>query len=83
MVRENLDSLEVRLCDTLCVNFHSAAVKDTSCTIKLLAKFELPTRASKLVLKRRKACFVQLRHLSFQIAMQNKAQFLMFYCFTI
>ena len=26
--------------------FHSAAVKDTLCTIRLLAKFELPTRAS-------------------------------------
>ena len=26
--------------------FHSVAAKDTSCTIRLLAKFELPARAS-------------------------------------
>ena len=28
------------------VNFHSVAVKDISCTIRLLAKFEFPNRAS-------------------------------------
>ena len=36
--------LGICLCGKLCVNFHSVAVKDTSCTIRLLAKFEFPAR---------------------------------------
>ena len=28
------------------MDFHSVAVKDNSCTIRLLAKFEFPARAS-------------------------------------
>ena len=44
--REKSDVLEVGLCGKLCVKFHFVPVKDTSCTIRLLVKFELPTRAS-------------------------------------
>ena len=41
MMMNKFALLEVRLCGKLCV-----AVKDTSCTIRLLAKFEYPARAS-------------------------------------
>ena len=37
---------KVRLCGKLCVNLHSVAVEDTSCTTRLLAKLGSPTRAS-------------------------------------
>ena len=47
--RYDFDVLEVRLCGKLCVNFHSVAVKDTSCTIRSLTKFELPARASNTI----------------------------------
>ena len=46
MMKKNFDFLEVRLCGQLFVNFYSIAVKDTSCAIRLLTKFELPARAS-------------------------------------
>ena len=42
MIGKNLDFSEIRLCGTLCVNIHSVVVKDTSRTIRLLAKFEPP-----------------------------------------
>ena len=38
--------LEVGLCGKLNVNFHSVVMKDTTCTVRLLAKFEFPVRAS-------------------------------------
>ena len=34
------------LCGKSCVDFHSVVVKNTVCTIRLLAKFEFPNRAS-------------------------------------
>ena len=37
--------LKVHLCGKLCVDFDSVTVKDTSRTIRLLAKFELTARA--------------------------------------
>ena len=40
MTRKKFDFLK------LYVNFHCVAVKDTSCTIRLLAKSQLPPRAS-------------------------------------
>ena len=43
MIRKKFDFLEVRLCGKLCVNFYSVAMKNTLCTIRLLAKFDLPT----------------------------------------
>ena len=46
MIREKLDFLEVHLCGKLRVNFHCFAVRDTLCTVKRLAKFDLPARAS-------------------------------------
>ena len=46
MIRKKLDFSEVCLCGKLCVKLHSVAVKDMSCTIRLLAKFELSARAS-------------------------------------
>ena len=46
MIRKKFGFLEVRLCGKLCVDFYSVAMKDTLRTIRLLAKFELPTRAS-------------------------------------
>ena len=45
MIMKKGHVLEVCLCDKLCVNFHSVALKDTSCMIRLLAKFEFPARA--------------------------------------
>ena len=46
MIMKKFDILEVRLSGKLYVNFHSVTVKDKSCTIRLLAKFALPARAS-------------------------------------
>ena len=39
MMREKLDFWKFTCEENLCVNFHLIAVKDTSCTINLLAKF--------------------------------------------
>ena len=44
--KKRYDCSEVRLCGKMFANFHSVAVKHTLCTIRLLAKFELPARAS-------------------------------------
>ena len=44
------DFLEVRLYDKMCVNFRSFAVKDTSCAVRLLSKFELPANKTCLSL---------------------------------
>ena len=40
------DFLEVHLSDKLCVKFHNVAVKNKSCTVRLLAKFEIPAQPS-------------------------------------
>ena len=47
MIMKKIDFSEVHQCVKLRVNFHPVAVRDdTSCTIRLLAKFEFPARAS-------------------------------------
>ena len=46
MIPKKFDFSHVRLRSNLRVDFHSVAVKDTSCTVRLLGKFELPARAS-------------------------------------
>ena len=46
MIMKDVDFLEVRLSGKLCVNFHSVVVKDKSKTIRRLARFEFPARAS-------------------------------------
>ena len=45
-IRKTSDFSNVRTCGKLCVNFYSVVIKDTSCTIRLLAKAEVPARAS-------------------------------------
>ena len=39
MIRKKVRFLEVRQCGQLCANFHSATVKETSYTVRRLAKF--------------------------------------------
>ena len=49
MFRKIFDFSEFCFFGKLCVNFHCVArieAEDTPCTIRLLAKFELPTRAA-------------------------------------
>ena len=46
MIVNKFDFFDIRLYGKLCVNFHYVTVKDTSCTIRLLAKFELLSQAS-------------------------------------
>ena len=38
------------LCCTLCENFHSVTVKDTSCNVRHMARFEISAHQIKLVL---------------------------------
>ena len=44
MTRKKWDFLEVHLGGKLCVKFHNVAMKNTTCAITLLAKFELSAR---------------------------------------
>ena len=44
MITTKLDLLEVHLNGKLCLNLYSVAAQDTSCTIRLLAKFEFPAQ---------------------------------------
>ena len=46
MMRKKFDFSEVGLYGKLYVNFHKVTVKDTTCTIRLLAKLDLPARAT-------------------------------------
>ena len=46
MMQKKLDFSGIRLSGKLCANFHSVGVKDTSCTVRRLAKFQLPALAS-------------------------------------
>ena len=48
--KKGLIFLKICLCGKLCVNFRCVALKDISCTMVLLAKFELPARANDLLL---------------------------------
>ena len=46
MIIKKVLFLEVRLNDKYRVNFHSVAMKDKPCTVRLLAKFEFPAPAT-------------------------------------
>ena len=46
MIKKKFDFSEVGLCDKFTVGFYSVATKDTSCSIRIVPKFEPPARAS-------------------------------------